>query len=576
MSSDEEDDYYTYDSSDDDSLSDTEKTATATTTTRTAVSSSSESKRQVPARRTSKEFENGNNTRTGECKLTFQPTSASTYPKDHLLDSGRPFNARKGYCWSINVCDTFRDRRAQHSNRLRNTNVNEVDACIVHFQPGAAWNIELGPGEWIVTIRCGDACYPSTVSLDVNNREHRLMGLQLRENEFYNWTFTTAKNTSSISIQTMVGHTEHKRNWTRIVSFQAVNKLKNVALKGQTLFKNSLRTATSAAEAPKFTGLLQRDWVRDVEREEKQAEWRAQMLRLKYPWKRASIRARKVATANNLHLLTSSSSSSSSSSSNSSPPEPKADETKVRLVCDMGFPRNHAVLGLAKKDNSVEAALEWLLSNTDALPPAEYTEMSSSSESGSSKSNNDDASEYGSGLGNKNVGRRRAPTRKNHQPNIVEGRVESVSGERYDAVQAREGIKHHADNSSLIQVLPDIFLEEGTMIVQTLSKEATQNVEERQQLDLGCAALALRVARPANVYVAVDHRLAEAETLPMWLLNDGWEPVRDEVIAVSHSEIQYFVLFVKYISERGTVSLGASGALMGYLPYFCLVRDVKW
>ena len=561
MSSDE--DYYSYDSDDDDDLSDTEKTAAA------PAPRTTESKSQVPARCTSKEFENGNNTRTGECKLTFQPTSTDTYPKGHLLDSGRPFNARKGYGWSINVRDTFRDRRAQHSNRLRNTNVNEVDACIVHFQPGAAWNIELGPGEWIVTIRCGDACYPSTVSLDVNNREHRLMGLQLRENEFYNWTFTTAKNTSSISIQTMVGHTEHKRNWTRIVSFQAVNKFKNVALKGQSLFKNSLRTATSAAEAPKFTGLLQRDWVRDVEREEKQAEWRAQMLRLKYPWKRASIRARNVATANNLHLLTS---SSSSSSSNSSPSEPKADETKVRLVCDMGFPRNHAVLGLVKKGNSVEAALEWLWSNADALPPAEYTEMSSSS----GLDNNDDASGYGSGLGNKNVGRRRAPTRKNHQPNIIEGRVESVSGERYDAVQAREGMKHHADNSSLIQVLPDIFLEEGTMIVQTLSKEATQNVEERQQLDLGCAALALRVARPANVYVAVDHRLAEAETLPMWLLNDGWEPVRDEVIAVSHSEIQYFVLFVKYISKRGTVSLGASGALMGYLPYFCLVRDVKW
>ena len=72
-------------------------------------------------------------------------------------------------------------------------------------------------------------------------------------------------------------------------------------------------------------------------------------------------------------------------------------------------------------------------------------------------------------------------------------------------------MKHHLDNSSLVQILPNQLLKEGTMIIQTHSREATQNVSERSKVDAGCAALAFFVERAAYVYVAVDHRLAEAE-----------------------------------------------------------------
>ena len=72
-------------------------------------------------------------------------------------------------------------------------------------------------------------------------------------------------------------------------------------------------------------------------------------------------------------------------------------------------------------------------------------------------------------------------------------------------------MKHHLDNSSLVQILPNQLLKEGTMVIQTHSREATQNVSERSKVDAGCAALAFFVERAAYVYVAVDHRLAEAE-----------------------------------------------------------------
>ena len=541
-----------------------------------------------------------NSKRNGACRITFQPSSTSTYPTNHLFDSGKNFTPQKGFGWASGQ-DTFldkehqcsrhfRDRRASERHRKQCTNTNDIDACLVHFQPEAVWTINLGAGEWVVTIRCGDPSYPSVVSLDVNHKEHRLMGLKLKANEFYNWTFTTTPGTPVIVLTTTVAPGEHKRNWTRVVSFQAIQQTKSKSLrqlsnKGATLFKNSLRTATSVAQAPRGTGLVQRDWVRAVRVEEKQAKWRTRVLRLKYGWKRASTKARNTATLHNLTLDRdegSSKTSFSNSASSTKPSEPPADQAKVKEVMAMGIARNHAIIALSKKYNSVAHAIDWYFNNMSSLPPASFeTDASSSSSSSSSSTPPTTATTskqtktttgYGTGLSSNNIGRRRAT--KQSSP-IIDGRAESISRELYTPVLAKEGMKHHADCKSLIQILPNDLLSPGTMMIQTHSKEATQSTEERQRLDLGCSALSFRISRAAHIYVAVDRRLAEQESLPMWLLDDVFQPIDDQVIAVSHGDINYFVLFVQYVPHAGEVHLGPSGSLGfgGYLPYFVFVKD---
>jgi hypothetical protein len=514
--------------------------------------------------------------RNGACRITFQPSSTSTYPIRWLLDAGKQFNPSKGFGWSKNTSSLFRDRRCDNGyhNKINQIATNDIDACIVHFEPGTTWRIELGAGEWNVTIRVGDPTYPSFISLDANHQEHRLTGLKLAANEFYDWKFTTTKGTTTIFLETTASHTEHKRNWSRMVSFQAERKYKGVAEKGATLYKNSLRTKTSAAEAPKGTGIVQRDWVRDIKIEEKQARWRARVLRLKYCWKRAGTKSRNIALVHNLLLSKASSSTSSSSSSSTTAlfsSKPAPEEIKIQEVCSMGFARNHAVRALSEKYNSVQHAIEWLLNNMHTLPPPDNSGNGNGNGSSKSDSNsNKNTHGYGTGLDAKSIGRRRA--KKQAHP-IITGRAEAISGKRYDAVQAREGMKHHEDNASLIQILPDQLLRVGTMMIQTHSREATQNIEERHQLDSGMCALAFKVERAAEVYIAIDHRLAEAETLPSWLLDDRYQPVANDVISVAHSEIDFFVMFVRHIPGAEIVELGHSGALGDYLPYFVYVTD---
>ena len=398
--------------------------------------------------------------RNGKCNISFQPSSCNTYPQRSLIDTGRSFNSSKGFGWSESTTSHFRDRRCQEKNRntINAIATNNIDACLVHFQPNTTWKIELGAGEWDITIRCGDATYPSTISLDANHKAHRLMGLQLDANQFYDWNFTTAKGTSTIFLSTTVGQDEHKSNWTRIISFQAkratrVNN-KGMGKQGATLFKNSLRTATSVAAAPKgaLTGLVQRDWVRDVKIEEKQAKWRARVLRLKYCWKRAGKKARNVATAHNLSLdaatTSSSKTSTPSSLSSSTSTTPIAEESQIQEVCAMGFARNHAVTALSEKYNSVPHAVEWLLSNMDRLPPPDMSNQNgdgndndngngNDNDNGNGNGNGNNGNDYGGGLSTKNMGRRTAKKQMRHP--IVSGRAEAISGQKYDAEPSREG-----------------------------------------------------------------------------------------------------------------------------------------
>ena len=63
------------------------------------------------------------------------------------------------------------------------------------------------------------------------------------------------------------------------------------------------------------------------------------------------------------------------------------------------------------------------------------------------------------------------------------------------------------------------------------------------------------------------------QTLPAWLLDDEFQPVANDVIAVSSSEINYFVLFVKYVAEASVVQLGVSGSIGNYLPYYVYICD---
>ena len=518
--------------------------------------------------------------RTGPLKVTFQPMSCDTYPVKWCYDNGKIFIPQRGYGWSTKSATSHvRDRRKEVIHRVQNENTNDIDACIAQLEPGSSWFCCLGQGKWDITIRCGDPSYPSSVNLNVNHNSHKMMGLQLKANEFYNWKFTTSLDTPTILIETTVTPGEEKRNWTSMVSFTAertseANRLRQLSQQGATLFKNSLRTSTSVKEAPKGTGLVQRDWVQAVQQEEKQAKWRSRVLRLKYGWQRAGKKARNVAIANNLHKLGGSSSSGGSRISNTEPTAPVVDEAKVKLLIGMGIARNHAIIALTRKYNSMDHAVEWYFINMNTLPPADNSNYNNEvKEEENNKRGGGQKSANGTGLASQNVGRRKA---LKQSFTIVVDRAKSISGERYSPTQAMEGVKHHADNSSLIQVLPARLLKPGTMMIQTHSKEATQTAEQRKKLDTGSPALLFNVTRTANVYVAVDRRLAEKEILPSWLLNDDFQPISDDVVIVSHSEIDYFVLFVKTIPSASEVSLGPSGTLShgGYLPYFVFIQEV--
>ena len=61
-------------------------------------------------------------------------------------------------------------------------------------------------------------------------------------------------------------------------------------------------------------------------------------------------------------------------------------------------------------------------------------------------------------------------------------------------------------------------------------------------------------------------------------MDDEFQPVANDVIAVSSSEINYFVLFVKYVAEASVVQLGVSGSIGNYLPYYVYICDgtLEW
>ena len=111
-------------------------------------------------------------------------------------------------------------------------------------------------------------------------------------------------------------------------------------------------------------------------------------------------------------------------------------------------------------------------------------------------------------------------------------------------------------------------------MIPTKMSEARQTAFERRKIDRGEAPLSFELSCAANVYVAVDRRIAGMNTLPAWLMSAEWEPVADEVVCVSLEACGFMVLFHR-VASAGVVRLGTAGLPnMEFLPHLVFVSEL--
>ncbi len=493
-----------------------------------------------------------------------------------------------------------------------------------------------GGSAWEVTFRFGDLAFPSVVSASLGTGLGQLMGVKLAAKQFYNWRVQLPAHVQTITLTAPLPPDAAKKMWPRIVSVRArlveatsaaaaaaaaaaggkrdgaaaPGGRRQLSDEGADLFRACLRTASSVRDQEKeayvsggglrgssgrrggnglgrtagggknkgsvqITNTSRRQFVHGVEDEEAQAEVRATLLRLKYAWARAGRKARAKADGAGLPRTSSSSSSAAGGRfgrfgrPGAGRRPPPVNTASIKEIQAMGFPRNHAVLALRAKGGDVARSIDWLLSGGGGnLPPPDDSDPSAAAGGGGRGGSSSVRVARG-------VGARKAKPRPGRSVPLA-GTARSVSGSEYQACASEEGAKHHADHPSRVQVLPDILLRPGALMVGTHTREATQTLEQRSLLDAGCPALTLRVRRPCHLFVAVDRRLAAAGAVPKWLMDRRmYQPMPEDVVSVSDSDAGYFVLFCRTVSTPGEVQLGPSGVPgAGFLPQFFFLTEI--